>query len=362
MTRYLIGLIALFVAAPLAAQTVTSPVALVDSSPDTPGLVLSKMAARVSPPQPKGTRVWDCGSTSAPFVYALTESGCPKAQAATSMTIDAPRVTAAAKDFGSSGQIGYGDNSNVRAIRAMDAFPLRTNSSGKSIRDVIVDRARMLVTPEKSAALTINDVTIERVEANVTKRGIYVRGDSARWDIGHFRLAYVGATDDNNYPMGIQMNGTAHAINIHDGHISGFWSTKPDGYPNADGIVCERGNYDITIRRVTIEGSTDGAVDCKATGLRLDQVTAIDTGKRSFRFWGEATAGTLTSINPGWAHIWADAKGRITVEKLIAVGGGTLVDATTGASVAIKSCDLSKWSGATRVKGGGSVTLGEGCK
>lgn len=364
MIRYLIA--ALVCATPvLAQQIVTSPIELIDSTPKTPGLIVNK--AVTIPPVKKGTVLFACGRDGMLWRYGV--GGCPPAVApaasvAAPARIAAPIVTTAPKDFGASGQIGYGGNSNVHAIRAMDAFPLRANSSGKAIRDVIVDRARQFVTPEKAASLTINDVTIERIDAKVTKRGIYLRGDSARWTIRDFRLAYVGATDTNDYPMGIQIGGNAantpHDILIERGDIGGFQNTLPKGYPNADGIDCERGAYNVTIRDVVLHDNTDGGLDCKATNVRLDNLTVARNG-RNVRIWATAVAGLITSIDPRGAHIWASKTARLTIGRLVAVGAGPLVESEAGAEVTIAACDLSRWTGTVATKGPGKVTLGPSC-
>ncbi|BEV02185.1 hypothetical protein [Novosphingobium olei] len=275
-----------------------------------------------------------------------------------------PIVTAPAKDFGGNGQIAYGSKRNVRALQAMDAFPLSTN--GVIISDIVLDKGRMFATPKKSAALTINDVTIERISANVTKRGIFVRGDSARWTIRDFDIRYVGSTDTNDYPMGIQLGMSAtetpHDILIERGYIAGFKNARPSGYPNADGIDCERGVRNVTIRDVVIEDITDGAVDCKATNVRLENVTARNVSHRSFRLWGTGTASTLTSVNPGWAHIWISGNGgSYVIDKLVAIGGGALVQSEKGAKLVIKACDLTGWTGKVKNAGGGSVQFGAGC-
>ncbi|BEV00053.1 hypothetical protein [Novosphingobium olei] len=284
--------------------------------------------------------------------------------AAQTAVAPAPPIVTRAKDFGPSGQIAYRSTSKVRAIRAMDAFPLST--SGVNISDIVLDKGRMFATPKKSAALTINDVTIKRISANVTKRGIFVRGNSARWTIRDFAIRYVGSTDTNDYPMGIQLGmratETPHDILIERGYIAGFKNARPARYPNADGIDCERGARNVTIRDVVIEDITDGAVDCKATNLRLENVTARNVSHRSFRLWGTGTASTLTSVNPGWAHIWISGNGgSYVIDKLVAIGGGALVQSEKGAKLVIKACDLTGWTGKVKSTGGGSVQFGAGC-
>jgi len=260
--------------------------------------------------------------------------------------------------------MGYGSKSDVHAIRAMDALPLRVSTSPIIIRDVQVDQARDFITPYKSD-YTHNGVTIERVQATVSKRGIYIRGDSSGWTIRDFRFTASGPRTDSSIPAGIVINGTAHDIVIERGHVSGFHGLAPGKtYEQGDGISTERGNVNITIRNVTCEDVGDGCFDLKSSQTRLDDLTAIDAGHYSYRLWAQGTAGTLISINPGRAHVQAAALSTDwTIDKLVAVGGGPLVVFdNAGGKVAIKACDLSRWTGTELSKGKGKVTFDPTCK
>lgn len=276
------------------------------------------------------------------------------------ISVARPVVSGGGRDFGS-GTIGTAGIANVHATRAFAGTMLQ--AGGVSIHDVIVDQAVGLVAPFKGMPLKLDDVTIQRVEAGILKRGIHIRGDSARWTISDVRFSYIGpASVPGKIPVGIQIDGTAHDILIERVEMAGFTNTEPPHYPNADGISCERGNDHITVRLSYLHDNKDGGFDCKATNVVVDRVTAARNG-RNFRFWGTGTATLLTSIDPRAAHIWLGKGANYTVDRLVARGGGILVDAgDPGATLVVKSCDLSGYTGKQLVAGGATVTFGPGCK
>ncbi len=285
-------------------------------------------------------------------------------QAITSAKPHSPAITAKPKDFGSSGQIAYGSTKNVHALRAMVAFPLRTAEKPIVISDIIADDARDFIAPEKGRPTTINKVIVERVEAKVGKRGIYIRGDSADWTIRDFRFTGSTPRTDSSIPVGIAVNGTAHNILIERGHLADFRTNWPaNKYANGDCVSTERGNFNVTIRKVACESPSDGGFDLKSSNTRLDDLSVTNAGHYSYRLWAQGTAGTLTSINPSWGHVQATS---LTtdwiIDKLIAIGDKPLVVfGKEGGKISVRSCDLSRWTGTERVKGEGSVTFGPTC-
>jgi hypothetical protein len=285
-------------------------------------------------------------------------------QTATSAKIHPPIIAAKPKDFGGSGRIANGSAKNVHALRAMVAFPLRQTASTIVIKDVIVGAARDFVAPEKGKPTTINNVTIERVEARVAKRGIYIRGDSTDWGIRDFRFIGSAPRTDSSIPAGIAINGTAHNIVIERGYLANFRTNWLAGrYANGDCVSTERGNFNVTIRGVVCEHPSDGGFDLKSSNTRLDDLSVTNSGHYSYRLWAQGTAGTLTSIDPFWGHV--QAASRTTdwvIDKLIAVGDKPLVVfGEAGGKIEVRSCDLSRWTGTEKVKGTGTVTFGATC-
>lgn len=201
------------------------------------------------------------------LLLALSLIADPAAgRTAASATIRSPVVTAKPKDFGGSGQIAHSSAKNVHALRTMVAFPLRPAARPIAIQNVIADAARDFVAPEKGKPTTINNVTVERVEAKVAKRGVYIRGDSANWTVRDFRFIGSAPRTDSSIPVGIAINGTAHDILIERGYLADFRTDWPkDKYANGDCLTTERGNLNITIRKVACEGPSDGGFDLKST-------------------------------------------------------------------------------------------------
>ena len=205
---------------------------------------------------------------------------------------------------------------------------------------------------------------MQRVDVNSWKRGIFIRGGSSDWTIQDFRITGIGVnTSSGDIPVGIGMSG-AHNITIRRGEVSAFQTKlSTDNYENADCISNERGDS-ATITYVYGHHCTDGIFDLKGTTY-LDQTRAAYAGHYNYRFWATITAGTLISEYPGYAHIQlASATSNVTIDKLVVVGGGTLVKVDkAGGKMIVKLCDLSKWTGTT-MKSGASATIswGEGCK
>ena len=121
----------------------------------------------------------------------------------------------------------------------------------------------------------------------------------------------------------------------------------------------------VTVRYSRLDDNADAGLDSKADLSALDQVSATGNGHYGFRFWGRATATTLTCVDSAWECIEAEAKeGRhadVTIDRLVMVGGEELVTTKAGAVVTILSCDLTRWTGKALVKGQGNVALEVGC-
>lgn len=301
------------------------------------------------------------------FTYAVT---CPVAAPVSAMA--APRVTTACKDLGASAQWTYaakgGTYGNVCITRAMDAVPLDgALDEPRVFQDITLASSRRFITQRTTAWKPFSNVTIQRVDVTARKRGIFIRGGARDWVIQDFRITGSGInTMPGDIPVGIAMQG-AHNIVIRRGEISGFKTDLTgSGYENADCVSAERGD-DFTMTDVYAHDCTDGIVDTKAT-THLDRIRAANAGHYSYRFWAIVTAGTLTSENPGGAHIQiAAASTDVTIDKLIAVGPRAIITVDSkgiGGKITIKECDLSKWTGTSLLSGfytRAKITLGKGC-
>jgi hypothetical protein len=295
------------------------------------------------------------------------------AAAPAAASFQAPRVTTTVEPGKSNGAAVR--RTNLHQLQAMDAYNFKSLTPSKDvvIRDVRFEAARAVVynayqsswpKERPSDAGAIYGLTVERVQAKCSKYCIKITRPSRDIVIRDFAFSGGEKRTDSAIAVGISFGSTASNILVENGKVSGLHSlASGKTYEQGDGISAERGNVNLTIRNVTCEDVGDGCFDLKSSNTRLDNLTAINAGHESFRLWAQGTAGTLTSINPGWGHVQAgSATSDWVIEKLIAVGGGALVVSVPGAKLKIKSCDLTRWTGTEKVKGkGADVSLGSGC-
>ncbi len=344
------------IASPIAAQTTFSPTDL-DSNGD--GKVLLTKARDGF----KAKQVLVLCPDLARFTYAVT---CPAA--APVSAVAAPAITTAAKDYGANSACMYprpGVSGNFWATRAMDCVLFRVEKPNvwdqlpRTVQDFRIDASREGVTTQpksnKTSSYTpINNVTLQRFEITARKYGIRIRNGSSNWLIQDFRISGSGInTSPGDIPGGIVMD-DAHNITIRRGEISGFKTVLAgSGYDNADCLPAERGDS-FTATDLYLHDCTDGGIDTKAT-TTLDRIRVANIGHYSYRFWALVTAGTLTSENPGGAHIQiAAASTDVTIDKLIAVGPKAIVHVDSkgiGGKITIKECDLSRWTGTALLSG-----------
>jgi len=131
-------------------------------------------------------------------------------------------------------------------------------------------------------------------------------------------------------------------------------------------VVCDAVKSRFALR-IYAHDCTDGIVDTKAT-THLDRIRAANAGHYSYRFWAVVTAGTLTSENPGGAHIQlASATARVKIDKLIVIGPKAMIHVDSkgiGGEIEIGECDRRLATGPvvsgfhTRAK----IILGKGCQ
>jgi hypothetical protein len=363
------------IASPLAAQQiVTSPVRLIDNSPKTPGIIIAN--AKTSPSVKKGVTVFECAG-GPPWRYSVAVP-CPAPAAPIVTAIAAARITTAAKDYGSSGACLYpqpGITGNFWANRALDCVLFRVEKPNvwdqlpRTVQDFRIEASREGVTTQprssKTSAYTpINNVTLQRFAITSRKRGIFIRNGSSNWVVQDFRITGSGInTSPGDIPGGIVMDG-ARNVTIRRGEISGFKTelADPKKYANADCLAAERGDS-FTATDLYLHDCTDGGIDTKAT-TTLDRIRVANIGHYSYRFWAKVTGGTLTSENPGYAHVQLGAAtADVSIAKLIAIGSSTLIKVDkAGGKLTIEACDLTRWTGKALVTGAkATVTLGRGC-
>lgn len=348
------------IASPIAAQTTFSPTDL-DANKDGK-VVLTKPR--------DGFKAKDvlvpCAALPT-YTYAITCPVVPPVE-----DIAAPVVTTACKPGGPSSQWTYaskgGVYGNVCLLKALDAVPLDgALDEPRVFQDITAPATRGFITQKTNVWRAFSNITIQRIDIASRKRGIFIRGGSHDWLIQDFRIRGIGVnTLPGDIPVGIAMQG-AHNIVIRRGEISGFKTElSGSGYDNADCLSAERGD-DFTATDLYLHNCTDGGIDTKAT-TTLDRIRVANIGHYSYRFWAIVNAGTLTSENPGGAHIQiAAASTDVTIDKLIAVGPRAIITVDSkgiGGKITIKECDLSRWTGTSLLSGfytRAKITLGATC-
>jgi hypothetical protein len=220
---------------------------------------------------------------------------------------------------------------------------------------------------ESSKKLKAQNLRIHRVTGrNLQRAGIRLRGHVDGVQIRDFRLAMrSGPQSPPHLPVGIDV-AEGSRISISDGVVQGFRMIRQSGkYTNGDGISSERKVRGLTIRNVVALDNSDGGFDLKSKDTRLDMLRAERNG-RNYRFWGTVEAGTLTSIDPRGAHVWAGNGASVRIGKLIARSDNAvpIVQVDGARSVIIESCDLKVPRSTPLVAGSPkeAVKLGRGCQ
>lgn len=221
----------------------------------------------------------------------------------------------------------------------------------------IVESAKNLVTRN----LRIQGVT----GTDLQRDGIRLRGDIEGATIENFRLVMRRQPQSPpQLPTGIAI-ASGRGIRISDGEVAGFQMVRvPGKYTNGDGIAAERPVHDLSISRVVSRNNSDAGFDLKSSPTTLDQLRAENNG-RNYRFWSRVEAGTLTSVEPRGAHIWAANSARVHIKRLVARSStrAPLVQIERGGQVVIDQCELRLPPGTRLVvkSDEGKVVLGRGC-
>lgn len=91
----------------------------------------------------------------------------------------------------------------------------------------------------------------------------------------------------------------------------------PKKYTNGDGFNQEPQVYHVTYRRDVSTDNRDGGFNLRVQ-VRLGNLV-VEHNSRSYRFWNDITAWTLTSKDLAGSHIWLNAEGpqNITIDGLL---------------------------------------------
>ena len=219
---------------------------------------------------------------------------------------------------------------------------------------------------ESSKTLVMRNLRIQGVTGTDLQRdGIRLRGDIDGATIQNFRLTMRRQPQvPGQLPTGIAVS-SGRNIMIRDGEAAGFQMVRTPGkYTNGDGVAAERRVQDLTIVRVVARNNSDAGFDLKSSPTKLDQLRAENNG-RNYRFWSRVDAGTLTSVEPRGAHIWAGNTALVHVKRLVARSStpAALVEVEGAGQVVIDQCQLDLPRGTRLVKKSseGRVVLGRGC-
>lgn len=294
---------------------------------------------------------------------ALYGSAAAAPEKSVRVAIAAPARPAAGKtrDFGSSGlwSRAGGGTKVLRAVhvtRAMDLVHIRSpRSSPLLIEDVDADKVRhFLDIYDQKNKPTVSNLTVQRIRAGFTKRGIRLRYGSNGIVIRDFQLTHLGPNRARgDIPVGIGIVDQVHNVVIERGLIENVLTELSDQkkYWNADGISMERGVRDVVVRDVVIRNCSDGGIDSKATNVFIDRVR-VEGCTRNLRLWEDAKIGTFESVNPykhggigGAAHIGLyNGVSAVSIKKLIIRSNKQtpvfLMEGNAPATVVVDSYDI----------------------
>lgn len=311
-------------------------------------------------------------SVAAAAFYGSDSSAAPEKSVRVAIAPPARPGAGKTRDFGSSGQWSRGGEGtkvlrDVHVTRAMDLVQIRSpRSSPLLIEDVSADKVRhFLDIYDQKTKPTVSNLTVRRIRAGFTKRGIRLRYGSNGIVIRDFQLTHLGPNHARgDIPVGIGMVDQVHNVVIERGLIENVLTELRDQkkYWNADGISMERGVRDVVVRDVVIRNCSDGGIDSKATNVLIDRVR-VEGCTRSLRLWEDATIGTFESVNPfkhggtgGAAHIGLyNGVSDVSIKKLVIRSDKQtpifLMEGNAPATVVVDSYDIKTPRGTPLVGG-----------
>ncbi|MEH3107145.1 MAG: hypothetical protein PGN09_07645 [Sphingomonas fennica] len=373
MIRRFCALVALCLAAPIAAavQVHTSPVELIDASPETPGIIIQR--AVLAPPVARGVAVKSCGKAGALWTYVRLADACPAtASALAAPRLAAPEMTIASTKMMRSGYAIRNARASLGTVGRIDG-----KAAGIVITDVETRGATYLL---RSYRFTDQapSLTVARVRMlDNGPGGILVRGASSGTIEDVLIEATRPETDCSKVPEGVALAGKA------GGDTGGPWTiarVRVTGirsvgckFANGDGFSIERGWQNISLIDSYAADNSDAGFDIKSPTARLDR-TIAERNRRSYKLWADQRHGHLTSIDPGQpgsgaaAHLQVHGSRTIRIEHLEARSSTTApIVQVEGASkaaparVSIGSCSLKVPAGTKMAVGPVVLDLGPGC-
>lgn len=166
----------------------------------------------------------------------------------------------------------------------------------------VVNAYRVLETT-KGKPLTgfrLSDIKVRGVE-----RGLARIWDGSRGLIEDVEIDGENQVDDP-FAMAIHFEGVVTDTVVQRVKIRNIYGPKAE-YPNGDGVAQEGGCKRNRFLDIDVKGVSDAGLDLKGEAF-ADRCT-VEDAKRSYRAWGEFTAGTLTSVNPRDTGFWVGGKG-----------------------------------------------------
>jgi hypothetical protein len=210
--------------------------------------------------------------------------------------------------------------------------------------------------------LTVQGLTVSQAQ----REGVRIRGSADGVVIRDFNIGMRSEPQVSpDLPTGILFY-SGRNLRVENGRLSGFrMASVPGQYTNGDGLASENAVDGLTISDVTSDDNSDGGFDLKGRNITLANLSAA-RNYRSYRFWGSTNAGTLTSIDPRNAHLWAGTGATVVIDKLIArsTTPAVILYVDGAVSVTIRSCELTVPAGtkfsyvATKTT---AIALGPGC-
>lgn len=338
MVRHFITGLALIIASPLLAKTVTSATKLVDSNGDR-RIVISK--AVNAPASEKGATVFDC-SKAAPFVYAVgrAENCQSPVEAVNAFSSRADTLL---------GINGVTSLSNCRPLRSFGAYRVIETYSTSTYRNITCSGL---------------------VGKGIKREGIRLRGTVENVTIENFKLIHEDKPNAfPHLPEGIHVEAGKN-ITIRNGEAAGFRMIVSTGkYTNGDAFATEQAVKGITFQDTTGRDSSDGCYDLKSYDTVMINTTALRCA-RNYRLWSTGTGQLMTSIDAGKWHVglygsqmkWKIKKLVVRSTTTAAIFHGERLN-TGDTSLIVDNCDIQVPSGTKLFEGTRPkvLILGSGC-
>ncbi|TVV75540.1 hypothetical protein [Sphingomonas solaris] len=287
-------------------QIHTSPVELVDSTPATPGIVISK--AVLVPPVAKGKSVKSCGKAGALWAYVLLTDECPAAALATAAPVSLrpvvnpapPRdvtgtITKTAANIGSGGRIS---NASVAGMSVLSRTKARV-IDGYTFEDLNLTGSTFIY-----RAFTYQDGITNPVFRRIRSIGGGAGGILLRKNIGEALIEDVRIeadptkpnTSPGDVPEGISLccrgdADTGHAV-LRRVWVQGIrHEPKGGGFRNGDGLLVAN-HFSADVTDSYFGWNSDAGVDLKPATVRVDRVI-LEGNRRGMKAWSSQSHGLV---------------------------------------------------------------------